>query len=79
MCVQWVPDTAPGSVIKIENANQFAPVGSDPKELRTKFHEVHITVIMLFLTLALIVIAAAASSNVTREPCCHRENRVMLL
>jgi len=38
-----VPETAPGTVIKIENANQFAPVGCDPKELRSKFHEVQIT------------------------------------
>jgi len=41
--VQWVPDTAPGAVIKIENANQFAPVTCDPKELRSKFHEVQMT------------------------------------
>jgi len=53
MCVphQWVPDTAPGAVIKIENANQFAPVTCDPKELRNKFHEVCMTV-YLFLGLA---------------------------
>ena len=36
-------EPAPGSVIKIENANQFAPVGVDPGELRSKFHEVHFT------------------------------------
>ena len=39
-CVQWVPDAAPGHVVKIDNANQFAPVGSNPKELRHKFYEV---------------------------------------
>ena len=39
-CVQWVPDAAPGHVVKIDNANQFAPVGSNPKELRDKFYEV---------------------------------------
>jgi len=49
-----VPDAAPGAVIKVENANQFAPVGSDPKELRTKFHEVCVTVITLFLFLLVV-------------------------
>jgi hypothetical protein len=37
---QWVQDTAPGNVIKIESPNQFAPIGADPKELKTKFHQV---------------------------------------
>jgi adducin len=37
---KWVPDDAPAPPIKIENANQFAPIGSDPKELRVKFQEI---------------------------------------
>jgi len=38
--LQWVAGETPGTAVKIENANQFAPVGVDPKELRSKFHEV---------------------------------------
>jgi len=37
---RWIPDSAPGSLIKIENPNQFAPVGTDPKELKAKFREI---------------------------------------
>ena len=37
---QWVPESAPGEVVKIESPNQFAPVGADPKELKQKFQKV---------------------------------------
>ena len=48
MC-QWVPDTAPGTVIRIESQNQFAPIGADPKELRAKFHQVYYFVLQSLL------------------------------
>jgi adducin len=37
---KWVPDKAPGEVIKIDSPNHFVPVGADPKELKTKFHQI---------------------------------------
>jgi len=37
---KWVPDEGPAPVIKIENANQFAPIGANSKELRAKFQEI---------------------------------------
>ena len=41
--LQWVPEQSPNKTstpIKVEDPNQFAPQGSDPKELKSKHKEV---------------------------------------
>lgn len=37
---RWIPDEAPGTIIKIENPNQFVPVGTNPKEVKAKVKEI---------------------------------------
>lgn len=43
--IQWVPEGSPtnaGRAVKIENPNQFAPQGDNPKEFREKQKQVSI-------------------------------------
>ena len=47
-CTQWIPDNAPGTLIKIDDPHQFAPLKNDAKELKQKFHEVLHYLIVLF-------------------------------
>ena len=40
---QWVPsgsDEPKNTPVRVDNPNQFAPLGADPKELRKKHKEV---------------------------------------
>ncbi|ESN96222.1 hypothetical protein HELRODRAFT_185073 [Helobdella robusta] len=38
---RWVPDSSPaGTLIKIDNPNQFVPVGTDPNEVKAKVKQI---------------------------------------
>lgn len=50
---QWVPDQAPGTMIKIDNPNQFVPVGTNSKEVKAKVKEVCPQLVQIFNGLAL--------------------------
>lgn len=45
---QWVPDEAPGTMIKIDNPNQFVPVGTNSKEVKAKVKEVCPQLVIIF-------------------------------